>query len=131
MISRNLSRRILALVALLGLININIPVFADTDAWNGTGLRPYYGIGTQDNPFLIKSAEEFAFLMQNYDYNNGICYKKYYKLTCDLDMSACPWTYGMTYTNNKSFIAHFDGDGQRLKAGQCGLYLHRIAVGRS
>ena len=114
MISTNLSRKLFILSLLLGLFNISTPVFADTDAWNGTGLRPYYGIGTQEDPYLIKSAEEFAFLMQNYDYNNVICYKKYYKLVCDLDMSACPWTYGMTHTNNKSFIAHFDGNGHKI-----------------
>lgn len=111
---QNLSRRILVLAALVGLFNIVAPVYADTDAWNGTTLRPYFGIGTQENPFQIKSAEEFAFLMQNYDYNNGICYKMYYKLVCDIDMSACPWTFGMNYTNNKSFRAHFDGDGHKI-----------------
>ena len=110
----NLSKRILILVTVLGIANHFSPIYADTDAWNGTTLRPYYGTGTQENPMLIKSAEEFAFLMQNYDYNNGICYKKYYKLTCDIDMSACPWTYGTNHTNNKSFRAHFDGDGHKI-----------------
>lgn len=111
----NLTSKLFAIAVLLGFINISTPVYADTaDAWNGTVLRPYLGKGTAEDPFLIASAEEFAFLLQNYDYNNGVCYQKYYKLTCDIDMAACRWTYGINSTENKCFRAHFDGDGHKI-----------------
>lgn len=109
----NLAQKVTTLFVLLGFMNIS-SAFANTDAWNGTVLRPNQGSGSEDNPYLITSAEEFAFLLQNYDYNSGICLHKYYKLTCDIDMSACHWTYGSAGTENKSFRAHFDGDGHKI-----------------
>ena len=109
----NLAQKVTALFVLLGFLNIS-SAFANTDAWNGTLRRPILGSGSKQNPILITSAEEFAFLLQNYDYNSGICLHKYYKLTCDIDMSACHWTYGSAGTENKSFRAHFDGDGHKI-----------------
>lgn len=110
----NLARKVVITFILLGFISINSKTLANTDAWNGTVLRPNQGSGTKDNPYLITSAEEFAFLLQNYDYNSGVCIHKYYKLTCDIDMQACLWTYGTAGTENKSFRAHFDGDGHKI-----------------
>lgn len=110
----NLTSKIVAVAALIGLVNISTPVLADTDAWNGTVLRPYLGKGSAEDPILIASAEEFAFLLQNYDYNNSVCYQRFYKLTCDIDMAACRWTYGINTTENKCFRAHFDGDGHKI-----------------
>lgn len=110
----NLSSKILSFLFLLGFLTISNLALAKTDSWNGTVLRPYEGSGAIDNPYMINTAEEFAFLLQNYDYNSGVCIHKYYKLTCDIDMSACTWSYGIAGTDNKSFRAHFDGDGHKI-----------------
>lgn len=111
---KNLIKAALIFLSLFGFFDISLAATADTDAWNGTVLRPNQGSGSKENPFLITSAEEFAFLLQNYDYNNDICLHKYYKLTCDIDMSACIWTYGAAGTENKSFRASFDGAGHKI-----------------
>lgn len=106
-----------ALVALIGLFNISIPAMADSngpDAWNGSVLRPYDGYGQKEHPVLIYSAEEFAFLLQNYDHNNGVNWGKYYRLENDIDMAGCLWSYGLTMSDNKSFRSHFDGGGHKI-----------------
>ena len=114
MILSNLTHKVLTFLVLLGFFCISSASLANTDSWNGSVLRPNKGAGTKDNPLLITTAEEFAFLLQNFDYNNGACYLKYYKLTCDIDMSSCRWTYGIASTENKSFRAYFDGDGHKI-----------------
>ena len=49
--------------------------------------------------------------MQSYDNASGICLRKYYKLTVDVDMDHSPYTYGAVSTANHTFVAQFDGDG--------------------
>ena len=48
---------------------------AETAIWDGTMVRPTEGSGTEDDPYLINTAEEMAYLIRNYDYNDGICYR--------------------------------------------------------
>ena len=87
---------------------------AETDVWDGTLRRPLDGKGTEENPYLITSAEEFAYLIQNYDNNSGVCRHKYYRLTADLDLNHKAWRYGIASGNNRTFLAHFDGNGHRI-----------------
>lgn len=87
---------------------------AETDVWDGTLRRPINGSGTAQDPYLITSAEEFAFLMQSYDNASGICLHKYYKLTVDVDMAHNPYAYGASATSNHTFMAQFDGDGHTI-----------------
>ena len=87
---------------------------AETDVWDGTLRRPILGSGTKQDPMLITSAEEFAFLMQNYDNASGVCFRKYYKLTCDINLNNQIWLYGSATTANRTFIAQFDGDGHKI-----------------
>ncbi|MDO4196959.1 MAG: hypothetical protein Q4D33_12540, partial [Prevotellaceae bacterium] len=89
-------------------------VLAETDVWDGTLRRPIDGNGTKEDPILITSAEEFAFLMQNYDNASGVCFRKYYKLTCDINLNNKIWLYGTASTANRTFIAQFDGDGHKI-----------------
>lgn len=88
--------------------------FAETSVWDGSLIRPSQGTGSAEDPFLINSAEEMAYLIQNYDYNSGIYYRKYYKLTKDLDMKSTQWTFGSANNDRKSFRAHFDGAGHKI-----------------
>ncbi len=106
----------LALVLLLA-TGLGVPesAWAETAVWDGSLIRPSQGLGTADDPFLITSAEEFAYLIQNYDYSNsGVYYKKHYKLTKDLDLKSTQWTFGSATNERKTFRAHFDGGGHKI-----------------
>lgn len=87
---------------------------AETAVWDGSMIRPTQGSGTANDPFLINTAEEMAYLIANYDYNSGICYRKFYKLTRNLDMKSTQWTFGYATADRKSFRAHFDGGGHKI-----------------
>ena len=89
-------------------------VVAETAVWDGSMVRLSQGTGTIDDPFLINTAEEMAYLLQNYDYNMGIYYRKYFRLTRDLDMKSTQWTFGSATHDRRSFRAHFDGAGHKI-----------------
>ncbi len=90
-------------------------VLAETAVWDGSMIRPSQGLGTPEDPYLITCAEEFAYLIQNYDYSNsGVYYKKHYKLTKDLDLKSTQWTFGSATNERKTFRAHFDGAGHKI-----------------
>jgi len=109
---------VLKRVAIATLLTVGFFTFqttlAETAIWDGTMVRPTEGSGTEDDPYLINTAEEMAYLIRNYDYNDGICYRKYYKLTRDLDMRSTQWTFGSATSDNKSFRAHFNGAGHKI-----------------
>ncbi len=105
----------IATTALISLFfTTTLSVWAESSVWDGSMIRLSQGSGTPDDPFLITSAEEMAYLIRNYDYNEGICYKKYYKLTRDLDMRSTQWTFGSASSDRKCFRAHFDGAGHKI-----------------
>ncbi len=87
---------------------------AETAVWDGSLSRTMKGAGTVDDPFLISTAEEMAYLIQNYDNNSGIYYKKHFKLTADLDMRTARWTFACAASDHKSFHAYFDGAGHKI-----------------
>lgn len=95
-------------------MNFLMTVANTTDMWNGGLRRPLMGLGTKENPRLITSAEEFAFLMQNYDTENKEILHHYYRLTCNLDMNWATWRFSQTALGNRTFRAHFDGDGHKI-----------------
>lgn len=83
------------------------------------------GIGTEPEPYLIKSAEDLAHLAANVCYggdDESIVYKdrtryfgKHFRLECDIDMQGKPW-YGIggngaTWDDETMFQGIFDGNG--------------------
>lgn len=83
------------------------------------------GIGTELEPYLIKSAEDLARLAANVCYggdDESIVYKdrtrylgKHFRLECDIDMQGKPW-YGIggngaTWDDETMFQGVFDGNG--------------------
>ena len=87
---------------------------AETAIWDGSMVRPTQGSGTEKDPFLINTAEEMAYLIRNFDNNDGYLSKRYFRLTRDLDMRSTQWTFGSAMSDNKSFRAHFDGAGHKI-----------------
>ena len=105
---------ILAVLLWMPFSGITQQVKAETDVWDGTLRRPIIGNGSEQDPYLITSAEEFAYLMQNYDNASGVCFRKHYKLMCDLNLNNLVWLYGSASTANRTFIAKFDGAGHKI-----------------
>lgn len=104
----------LALSLTLPMPELATEALASVDVWDGSLRRPIEGQGTKENPYLINTSEEFAYLLQNYDNNSGVCLHKYYRLTADLDMNHDIWRYGIATTDNRTFRAHFDGAGHKI-----------------
>jgi len=94
-----------------------LPTNPNTDVWDGTIASGFGGgSGTQDNPYLINTASQLAYLAKRT--NEGTNYSgKYFKLTVDIDLNNRNWTpigigvlTGDTYTTTKAFRGNFNGD---------------------
>ena len=87
---------------------------AETAVWDGSTARFTKGNGTPENPFLITTAEEMAYLIVNYDHTLVYWNRKHFRLTKDLDMKSTQWTFGSASSENKTFRIHFDGNGHKI-----------------
>ena len=90
------------------------------DAWDGTIADGFGGgSGTEEDPYLIYTAEELAYLAEYA--NNGYCSSDmYFKLMADLDLAGIEWTpIGKSdtdaSTNVEVFSGNFDGNGHVIK----------------
>ena len=84
-------------------------IFAQTDDWDGSAEIWTQGAGTEDNPYLIESAENLAWISEMV--NNGVTTYEgvCFKLTTDLNMQNIAWVpIGNSTTN--LFCGKFDGD---------------------
>ena len=113
--SKFMNKCIATTALFLFVLSSSIPsAWAESSVWDGSMVRQTQGSGTREDPYLITTAEEMAYLIRNYDNNENIYYQKYFKLTCDLDMRSTQWTFGSATSDRKSFRAHFDGGGHRI-----------------
>ena len=85
--------------------------------WDTTEVAPAQGNGTKANPYLIGTAEELAYII-----NDGGAANTYYKLTADIYLNAIEhidWATGTpvsgynprVWYDNKPFQGTIDGDG--------------------
>lgn len=111
---------IIALIAALFGINPGLGTSAAA-AWDGTAAAGFEsGTGDSSDPYIIKTAEQLAFLAKQV--NGGETYQgKYFQLEADLDLSASEWapigigereTGGSTVT--KPFAGTFDGKNHKI-----------------
>ncbi len=129
-------RTLLSVIALVAAFSILLSMFIDKlnfnvkaeGIWDGSISAPTVGDGSETNPYLITSAEELAYLVQNG--GKG----KYYKLTKDIylnDVTKINWDTGAVdsgYTANQWYISSnvavfsgkFDGNGHVIY----GLYVN-------
>ena len=80
------------------------------DWWDGTTVASGYesGTGTEDDPYVIASAEQFAYFaqqMKGEDYNGA---GEYFVLTADLELTAANWTPIFRFDGS------FDGNGHTI-----------------
>ena len=111
---------IIALIAALFVINPGLGRSAAA-AWDGTAAESFEGgNGDSSDPYIIKTAEQLAFLAKQV--NGGETYHgKYFQLEADLDLSGSEWspigigereTDGSTVT--KPFAGTFDGKNHKI-----------------
>ncbi|MBQ9458778.1 MAG: hypothetical protein IJU66_02490 [Oscillospiraceae bacterium] len=90
--------------------------------WDGSYATAFAGgSGTQDDPFLIASASQLAYLerivnsdSEGYGYSNSMRYvRTYFLLTCDIDLNGLNWTpIGF---RDATFFGFFNGGGHTVK----------------
>ena len=73
-------------------------------AWDGSTKTQPSGAGTADNPYLIATPENLAWIASN---NENL--SKVYKQTADIDLNNESWT--TIGTSSKPFTGKYDGDG--------------------
>lgn len=81
-------------------------------AWSGTVASAFdSGAGTQDDPYIIKTGEQLAYLAQQV--NAGTNYSgKYFKLSNSINLAGKDWT-PIGYKDTQ-FKGKFDGNGNRI-----------------
>jgi len=96
-------------------------VLAQSDGFAG-------GSGTADDPFLIKTPQQFSHLR---DFLGKAHKDKHYKLLCDIDVSGISWqnwgNYGwmpIGYDDANNFCSHLDGNNHAVT----GLWLNRDSL---
>lgn len=94
-----------------------LPVSAQTSVWKGEAVAWTTGDGSLDNPYLIESAGNLAYLSQQVV--NGTFYRdKYFLLTTNIDLNNLEWMpIGGRNTNGESLGIAFEGifDGNNKK----------------
>lgn len=102
---------IIALIAALFIINPGLGRSASA-AWDGTAAAGFEsGTGDSSDPYIIKTAEQLAFLAKQV--NGGETYRgKYFQLEADLDLSGSEWT--PIGTETVPFSGKFSGNGHVL-----------------
>ena len=103
---------------------------SDIDIWDGSVSTSLSGSGTANDPYLIQSGADLAYLSQEVNNNTGdwntvSTYNKYYKLTKSIDLNNIEWTpigkdYGGALASVSVFSGFFDGDGHRIYNLICG-----------
>lgn len=106
-----------------------------TDVWDGSIASGFAGgSGTQDDPYLISTGAQLAFLAQKINgSSSNSYYNKYYRLVRNIDLNGLEWEpigcyyYGTNGGSSAalSFRGHFDGNGfkiSNLKITRSGYY---------
>ena len=115
-------------------IVINI-YYSEIDVWDGSSVSSkFVGAGTVDNPYLISSGSDLAFLRAQV--NGGNTYEgKYFKLTKSIDLNKNSLMIGNSATNG--FAGTFDGNNcsilnintQETTTGQYSALFKYLLVG--
>ena len=74
--------------------------------WDGTSTKQPSGTGEENDPYLISTAAELAWVAQ--EVNGGRQANRYYKLTADIDLNNKPWT--PIGNSSDAFSGTFYGD---------------------
>ena len=92
-------------------------VWAQSGEWKDYAANEYAsGDGSKDNPYVIKTAAQFAFMAKEVASTDKISKEKYYVLDADIDLGAHYWNpIGVDSPGNRRFYGKFDGKGHTIK----------------
>ena len=92
-----------------------ISAFAQTSVWDGTAVSWTQGSGTEDDPYLIASAQNLAYLAEMVNGGVNQYAGKWFKLTTDINLNELDWTpIGNNNTTSARFDGNFDGDNHSI-----------------
>ncbi len=117
---------LMAMAVLLTSMVFAVPAFAkgeEATGWDGTVATEFAGgTGKKDDPYLISSAAELAYLA-TFTATNSASRDKHFKVTVsEIDLKGKPWTPIGCVSNGGRFRGIFDGNGVVIK----GLSLDNI-----
>ncbi|WP_288731842.1 T9SS type A sorting domain-containing protein [uncultured Parabacteroides sp.] len=94
-----------------------ISLTMQAQVWDGTSKKAFTGEGTAENPYLIESPEQLAYLAEQV--NSGNNYEgKYFLQTVNLDLGSKEWspigTRGSAGGQDDSFNGNYDGGNKTI-----------------
>lgn len=93
-------------------IPLGFDPLTSTDVWDGSVSTSFLGTGQANNPYLITSGADLAYLENRV--NAGTTYEnQYFQLTNNIDLDNREWVPIGEY--NRSFRGNFDGSGKVIK----------------
>ena len=92
-------------------------VLAQSGEWKDNAASGYAsGDGSKDNPYVIKTANQLAFMAKEVASTDNTSKGKYYVLDADIDLGAHYWNpIGVDSPGNRRFYGKFDGKGHTVK----------------
>ncbi|TCO67470.1 GLUG motif-containing protein, partial [Marinisporobacter balticus] len=102
----------------INIVNAGVPTSGNWKDHIGGVTLAGKGLGTENSPFQISSAEELAYLAKEINEGNTDYNAAYYELTADIDLVAHQWTPIGSYEGasniQTTFYGHFDGKGHKI-----------------
>ena len=101
------------LLSTITVLLIATRIFAQTSIWTGSNSPYTSGAGTADNPYLIETADQLAYLAQLGSTN------QYFKLMTDIDIDSLDWVPISSFRSS-----YFDGSGHVIIGLTAPLFDH-------
>lgn len=109
---RNILCRLLLLTGIFGLTPLE--GWAQISVWDGTFSQIARGTGKAEDPFVIKTASEFAYMMRALAEHPERLKHKHFRLAADIDMADFNWSYSIATKPETTFCGVFDGTGHKI-----------------
>lgn len=107
-------KRIIAMTIVAVMVMALIPFSVSAaSVWSGGAAASFEsGTGTENDPYIIATANQLAYLASLNAETPDACTGKYFKLTSDIDLANLDWT--PIGNSTVAFGGHFDGDGHTI-----------------
>ena len=113
---------IIAIIMVLGLMPSFVIAASAADNYaypTSTPTATWTGSGTENDPYVITTAQQLADLAWFINNNKSAYYSKHYKLGNDIDLSGGTWTVigfydGSNASQKRGFKGIFDGNGKTI-----------------